>query len=115
MTRQRAQLWMLGLLPLLVMRLLLPTGVMPAHSSHGFALVLCSSSHQHPAPDQGHARADTLCAFAAAGAAAPAGAPDQAPLFAIRAALLSLSGVLQCPLQGGLARSQTARGPPSFS
>jgi hypothetical protein len=115
MTRQRAQLWMLGLLPLLVVRLLLPTGVMPAHGTHGFALVLCSSSHLHPAPDQGHERADTLCAFAAAAAAAPAGTPDQPLLLSTRAAPAPLPRVLQCPLQGGLARSQTARGPPSFS
>jgi hypothetical protein len=115
MTRQRAQLWMLGLLPLLVVRLLLPIGVMPAHGTHGFALVLCSSSHLHPAPDQGHARADTLCPFAAAAAAAPAGTPDHPLLVVTRAALAPLPRVLQCPLQGGLARSQSARGPPSFS
>src|ERR1700684_1089470 len=87
MTRQRAQLWMLGLLPLLVVRLLLPTGVMPARGTHGLALVLCGSSPLRRAPEQGHSRADTLCPFAAAAAAAPAGVPDQPPLVTTRSAL----------------------------
>jgi len=115
MTRQRAQLWMLGLLPLLVVRLLLPTGVMPARSTHGLALVLCGSSHLRPAPEQGHSHADTLCPFAAAGAAAPTGAPEQPPLLAGRSALAPAAGAPQCPVHSAVARSQSARGPPSFS
>jgi hypothetical protein len=115
MTRQRAQLWMLGLLPLLVVRLLLPTGVMPARGSHGLALVLCGTSHLRPAPEQRHSHADTTCPFAAAAAAAPTGTPDQPALLDTRSALAPLAGAAQCPLHSAVARSQTARGPPSFS
>jgi hypothetical protein len=106
---------MLGLLPLLVVRLLLPTGVMPARGTHGLALVLCGSSHLRPAPEQGHSHADTLCSFAAAAAAAPAGVPDQPPLVTTRSALAPLAGAAQCAVHSAVARSQSARGPPSFS
>jgi hypothetical protein len=115
MTRRRAEFWMLWLLPLLVMRLLLPTGVMPARSTHGFALVLCSEQHPQSAPQPGHAHAETLCPFAAAASAAP-------PQAAIQPALpLALSGQAQIPCsaqcrgQSGTVRTQLARAPPSFS
>jgi hypothetical protein len=115
MTRQRAQLWMLGLLPLLVVRLLLPTGVMPARGSHGLALVLCGSTHLRPAPEQRHSHADTPCPFAAAAVAAPTDTPAQPALLATRSALAQLAISAQCPLHSAVARSQTARGPPSYS
>jgi hypothetical protein len=115
MTRQRVQLWMLGLLPLLVVRLLLPTGVMPTRGSHGLALVLCGSSHLRPAPERRHSHADTPCPFAAAAAAAPTDTPDHPPLLTSRAVLAALAGAAQCPLHSVVARSQSARGPPSFS
>jgi hypothetical protein len=42
MIRRSALVWMRTLLPLLVLRLLLPTGLMLAPGEHGVALVLCS-------------------------------------------------------------------------
>ena len=114
MIRRRAEFWMLWLLPLLVMRLLLPTGVMPARSTHGFALVLCSMQHLRSAPEQAHSHPDAPCAFAAA--ATPA--PPATPILPARAATLLTrappAGKAQCTGQTGAARSQSARGPPSF-
>lgn len=106
---------MLWLLPLLVTRLLLPTGVMPARSTHGFALVLCSVQHLRSAPQPGHAHAETLCPFAAAASAAPPSALVQPPQ------PLALSGhsqptcTAQCSGRSGTVRTQLARAPPSFS
>ena len=106
---------MLWLLPLLVMRLLLPTGVMPARSTHGFALVLCSAQHLRSAPQSGQAHAGALCPFAAAASAAP-------PAVQVRSALppaLSRQSLIactaQCSGQSGTPRSQLARAPPSSS
>lgn len=83
MTRRSAQLWMRSLLPLLVLRLLLPTGVMPVASAHGIALVPCGMDlgpMAMPGPmDMQHAM-DMRGSMAMddAGAAAPAApAPDQ--------------------------------------
>jgi hypothetical protein len=106
---------MLWLLPLLVMRLLLPTGVMPARSSHGFALVLCSVQHLRSAPQPGHAHAEALCPFAAAASAAPPAAPIQlaSPLALARQSQIACSA--QCSGQSRIVRSQLARAPPSFS
>src|SRR5580698_8402443 len=108
MTRRRAEFWMLWLLPLLVMRLLLPTGVMPARSTHGFALVLCSVQHPQSAPQPGHAHAEVVCPFAAAATTAP-------PCAAMQPALpMALSGTsqtactAQCSGQSGTPRSQFA-------
>jgi hypothetical protein len=115
MTRRRAEFWILWLLPLLVMRQLLPTGVMPARGTHGVALVLCSSQHLRSAPDQGHAHADAPCPFAAAATgAAPAADLNQARVDCrLSLAPLALEG--QCRGLTGSARSQRARAPPSFS
>jgi hypothetical protein len=117
MSRRRAEFWMLWLLPLLVMRLLLPTGVMPARSTHGVALVLCSIQHLRSAPDQGHApaHADALCPFAAAATPAP---PATLILPAPAGSLSTLSPLAceaQCSGKTGAPRSQLARAPPSFS
>lgn len=114
MTRRRAEFWLLWLLPLLVMRLLLPTGVMPARGDHGFALILCSPQHQHAAPDSGRAHADAPCPFAAAATVAPPASVQRAPY-----ALTGRSTLILPPAPrtapAVLARSQRARAPPSFS
>jgi hypothetical protein len=115
MTRRRAEFWMLWLLPLLVMRLLLPTGVMPARSNHGFALVLCSVQHLRSAPQPGQAHADTLCPFAAAASAAPPSAQVQPPLPLMLSRQLQVACTAQCNAQSGTVRTQLARAPPSFS
>src|SRR5579863_1497387 len=115
MTRRRAELWMLWLLPLLMMRLLLPTGVMPARSSHGFALVLCSVQHLRSAPQPGHAHAETPCPFAAAASAAPPTAQLQPPLPLTLARQLQIACTGQCSAQSGTVRTQLARAPPSLS
>jgi hypothetical protein len=115
MTRHRAQLWMLWLLPLLVMRLLLPTGVMPARSAHGVALVLCSWQHHQSAPDRNHSHVDALCPFAAAATAAPPAAPILPVVAATRSTRAPRAGEAQCAGQTGAIRSQSARAPPSFS
>jgi hypothetical protein len=115
MTRRRAEFWMLWLLPLLVMRLLLPTGVMPARSTHGVALVLCSIQHLRSAPESGHAHAEPLCPFAAAASAAP---PSALIGPALPDALSNQSPMVceaQCTGQSGAPRTQLARAPPSFS
>ncbi|MFI4868229.1 MAG: hypothetical protein ACHQDD_02615 [Steroidobacterales bacterium] len=115
MSRRRAEFWMLWLLPLLAMRLLLPSGVMPAHSPHGFALVLCSSQHLRSAPDPGHAHAEALCPFAAAATPAPPASLMQAAVAAAPSSLAPLTCQAQCSGHSGAARSQFARAPPSFS
>jgi hypothetical protein len=115
MTRRRAEFWMLWLLPLLVMRLLLPTGVMPARSTHGFALVLCSVQHLRSAPQPGHAHAESLCPFAAAASAAPPSAPIQPALPLALPGQSLIACTSQCNGQSGTPRSQLARAPPSFS
>lgn len=106
---------MLWLLPLLVMRLLLPTGVMPARSTHGLALVLCSVQHPQSAPQPGHAHAEALCPFAAAASAAPPQAAIQPALPLALERQLPIAGGAQCSGQSGTLRSQLARAPPSFS
>src|SRR5579863_5324515 len=115
MTRRRAEFWMLWLLPLLLMRLLLPTGVMPARSTHGFALVLCSVQHLQSAPQPGHAHAETLCPFAAAASVAPPSAAMQPALPLALSGASQIAGSSQCSGQSGALRSQLARAPPSFS
>jgi hypothetical protein len=114
MTRRNAQFWMLWLLPLLVTRLLLPTGVMPARSAHGVALVLCSWQHHRSAPDQSHSHAEAPCPFAAA-AAAPTATSVLAALASTLSTLAPSTGTAQCTGHTGAARSQRARAPPSFS
>src|ERR1700680_2570539 len=115
MTRRRAEFWMLWLLPLLVMRLLLPTGVMPARSTHGFALVLCSMQHLRSAPEQDHARADALCPFAAAATLAPPSALILPALADTLSSFSPLAGEAQCSGKFGAPRTQLARAPASFS
>jgi hypothetical protein len=115
MTRHHAQLWMLWLLPLLLTRLLLPTGVMPARSAHGVALVLCSWQHHRSAPDQNHSHADAPCPFAAAATAAAPATPILPGLAGTLSTLAPSAGEAQCFGQTGAARSQSARAPPSFS
>jgi hypothetical protein len=115
MTRRRAEFWMLWLLPLLVMRLLLPTGVMPARSSHGLALVLCSVQHLRSAPQPGHARIEALCPFAAAASAAPPSALILPALTPVPSRQSLIACTAQCNGQSGTPRSQLARAPPSFS
>jgi hypothetical protein len=114
MTRRRAEFWLLWLIPLLVMRLLLPTGVMPARGDHGFALILCTVQHPHAAPDAGRAHADAPCPFAAAATVAPPASAQLAPcaLTVSRALILAPA---PCAARSVLARSQRARAPPSFS
>ncbi|MGH8231921.1 MAG: hypothetical protein ACRESY_08885 [Steroidobacteraceae bacterium] len=114
MTRRRAEFWLLGLLPLLVMRLLLPTGVMPARGDHGFALILCGVQHQHAGPDSGRAHADTPCPFAAAATVAPPASVQLSPCVPAATSTLILAPA-PCSAQSVLARSQRARAPPSFS
>lgn len=106
---------MLWLLPLLVMRLLLPTGVMPARSTHGVALVLCSVQHLRSAPQPGHAHAEALCPFAAAATAAPPAALLQPALAAALSGQSPIACEAQCSGQSGTPRTQLARAPPSFS
>ena len=115
MNRHNAQLWVLWLLPLLVTRLLLPTGVMPARSAHGVALVLCGWQHHRSAPDQDHSHADAPCPFAAAATAAPPATPILPVLAGTLSTLAPSAGEAQCAGQTGAARSQRARAPPSFS
>ena len=107
-------MWMLWLLPLLMMRPLLPTGVMPARSTDGVALVLCGLQHLRSAPEQAHSHADAPCAFAAAATPAPPATPILAALAATLLTRAPPAGKAQCTGQTGAARSQTARGPPSF-
>jgi|SRR5450631_3928563 hypothetical protein len=115
MNRHNAQLWVLWLLPLLVTRLLLPTGVMPERSAHGVALVLCSWQHHQSAPDQNHSHADAPCPFAAAASATPAATPMVPVLAGTLSTLAPSADEAQCAGQTGAARSQRARAPPSFS
>jgi hypothetical protein len=112
MSRRRAELWMLGLLPLLVVRLLLPTGVMPARGTHGLALVLCSAQHARSAPDTGHVHADALCPFAAAGTPAPPASPMPPAVAPSPSSLWPLARQARCSGPSGAPRSQLARAPP---
>lgn len=108
-------MWMLWLLPLLVVRLLLPTGVMPARGEHGMALVLCSYQHLRSAPQRDHSHTDAPCPFAAAATSAP---PAALRLPAPAATLVIVAppgAAAQWTVQSGALRSQSARGPPSFS
>ncbi|HEY1724440.1 MAG TPA: hypothetical protein VGF89_03380 [Steroidobacteraceae bacterium] len=114
MTRCRAEFWLLWLLPLLVMRLLLPTGVMPARGDHGFALILCSVEHPHAAPDSGRAHADAPCPFAAAATLAPPASVALTPCVLWSGSELVLAPA-PCSASSVLTRSQQARAPPSFS
>jgi hypothetical protein len=91
MNRRAASLWMRTLLPLLVLRLLLPTGLMLAPGEHGVALVLCSmdaammraagaeapASAQSPMPGMDMSRMD-MSAMSMDAAAAPAHATSPA-------------------------------------
>jgi hypothetical protein len=115
MTRRRAEFWMLWLLPLLVMRLLLPTGVMPARSGHGFALVLCSVQHLRSAPQPGQAHTKMLCPLEATQDAASSSALIQPPLPLVLSRQLPVACTAQCSTQSGTVRTQLARAPPPFS
>src|ERR1700681_29031 len=114
MRGRRAQLWMLWLLPLLMMRLLLPTGVMPARSTDGVALVLCGLQHLRSAPEQAQSHADAPCAFAAAATPAPPATPILPALGARLLTRAPAGGGAECAGQTEAARSKTARVPPSF-
>jgi hypothetical protein len=114
MTRRCAEFWMLWLLPLLVMRLLLPTGVMPARSSHGVALVLCRPQPIRSAPAAGHTHAEALCPFASAAPPAPPATLVRSALAATPSDHPSAARQAQCSGQSGAPRSQLVRAPPSF-
>lgn len=122
---RRHEYWTIALLPLLVMRLLLPSGVMPAYGTHGVGLVLCSSAHlqrlsvkdsERLAPNQRHTHSDLLCPFAAAAAPAPIitltspPAPPDTPLN-----ISSRPRDPQRTVISGPRRSQLTRAPPSYS
>lgn len=117
MTRRQAQLWTVWLLPLLVVRLLLPSGVMPAHGAHGASLVMCRAQFGAPllpASSGGHTdptHADHSCPFfAAAALAAPTTQLSAlSPLLLVVAvALLALRRINP----SGPIRSQRSRAPP---
>lgn len=115
---------MLWLLPLLLLRLLLPTGVMPADAAGHASLALCSEGLPQPAavpdreqrqPRPGGSHADSLCPFAAAAALAPPSAPSPpAPRIAASDAP-SRGSQAQRTARSGPRRSQLSRAPPSLS
>lgn len=122
MTRRRAENWIVWLLPLLMLRLLLPVGVMPAAGPQGTGFVLCTAQFgvnaaaaNHTAPIRGSSHADSLCPFAAAAAGAPT--PSVRPMAARGVAVIlpELSIVAGMPSASGPVRSQTSRAPPQLS
>ena len=102
---------MLWLLPLLLMRLLLPSGVMPARASLGFALVLCSAQHAPSTPDPGRGHADALCPFAAAATPAPPASLMPAAIAAMRSSLALLACHARGSGQGGVGAQPARSGP----
>jgi hypothetical protein len=125
MHRRHAEYWTIALLPLLVMRLLLPTGVMPAYGTHGVGLVLCSLAHLQQLPAKGSERlpsnqrgahSDPLCPFATAAAPAPIVTLNSSPEPPdTRFNLSSGSRDTQRTTIFGPHRSQLTRAPPSYS
>jgi len=126
MSPRRAESWMLWLLPLLVLRLLLPTGVMPGQEPRGAAFVLCSTRVLQPASPastaaqrdssrSGSTHAEALCPFAAAATlAAPStwALQQRPPLLQDRVVEWPKA---QCTAPSGPPRSQLSRAPPLLS
>jgi hypothetical protein len=123
--RRRARNLLHWLLPLLVLRLLLPLGVMPGVAHGAPALVLCSlysaASPHAGAPDVGggsgphdHA-AQTSCPFAAAAHVAPVLAFEPVQ-FTFAAVLITADAKTGRALALiGPPRSHLSRAPPAFS
>ena len=120
MTRRRLQFTIHWLLPLLVLRLMLPSGIMPAYELQGIKLVFCSGLVQLPQDDLGHsgqpssAHSDVLCPFAAA--AAPAPLPEK---FGVSLALAAAGPGAPLSIRSHSSevplRHTAPRGPPSFA
>ena len=121
MTRRRLQFTIHWLLPLLVLRLMLPSGIMPAYDLQGMKLVFCSGLVQQPQDDAGHsgspasAHADVLCPFAAAAAPAPPPVPVLTELRLSVAISPVARQLFFAVVQPGPRRIQTPRGPPALS
>jgi hypothetical protein len=121
MSHRRAEKYFLFALPLIVLRLLLPAGLMPTAEISGPALELCSPEKvgQSPgnprAPEQGGSHNDGLCPFAAAAAMAPAHAAVIQVSPGVGLALAPCSFNAQCVAQSGPLRTQRSRAPPSNS
>jgi hypothetical protein len=122
MTQQRARTLAHWLLPLLVLRLLLPLGVMPGVAHGAAALVLCSLHLDAPAAaqpgthDPGHPEAQTdHCPFGAAAHLAPftALAPLRFAFAEVRITVDAETGRALALL--GPPRAQLSRAPPAFS
>ncbi len=126
MSRRRTESWMLWLLPLFVLRLLLPTGVMPGQEPRGAALVLCSTRVLQPASSAstaserhssrpGSTHAEALCPFAAAATlAAPSTWALQQPSPLLQDRVVQCPNA-QCTAPSGPPRSQLSRAPPLLS
>jgi len=138
MTHRRAKSWLIWLLPLLVLRLLLPSGVMPAYGSQGTTrLVLCSLdlvqtkqsigsltsiglrsdtvAGDHAPAHQKGPHTSSLCPFAAAATPAPGYTVSLRVLPATSVLLILSASQSQRATRSGPVRSQLSRAPPSFS
>jgi hypothetical protein len=122
MRRRRTEIWMTWALPLIVLRLLLPAGVMPTASAFGPTLSICSASNlgrsspQSPdAPRQGGSHDDMVCPFAAAATAAPANTTSV--MLPVRTGYFvdHFAPSTQRIAQAGPLRTQRSRAPPTNS
>jgi hypothetical protein len=121
--RRRARPLLAAILPVLVLRALIPFGFMPVAGSGGPAMALCPGAeamgaapfgHQHHGTGSPGGSAHALCAFAAS--AAPAVAPV-APAMPLAAACLNCAVQTNgCSIRlPSILRTQYARAPPSVA
>jgi hypothetical protein len=126
MTSQRKFKLTWLLLPLFVLRGLVPAGFMIDTSSNGLSMVICSGGvyktvmvdHGDQAPVTDHGQqtqhGDSICPFAAAATGAPP-SNDVPMLFGVSVGGAAISHVDQFHSSFGPSRTQQSRAPPSFS
>jgi hypothetical protein len=118
MSRRRALSLLWVLLPLMVARVMLPSGYMPVDGMHGLRLVLCSGVVLPPADDAPQPAGQHAGEFSCPFAQAPAFAP---PFEFARVAAAPLVSAAPSPLTprsaapSGPPRLDRARGPPLHS
>ena len=118
-SRRKVRGWIALLLPLMLLRAVLPPGYMPVANDGGLRIVMCSvglqlNSDAGANGDHGQAADDGSCLFAHAAAFAPPSVAPCCPL-APSSRSFDLLPTAELPPATGPPRATGARAPPTFS
>jgi hypothetical protein len=122
--RARSRPLLAAILPVLLLRALIPFGFMPVAGTGGPAMELCPGAvamtgapfghHHHQGAGSPDGAAHALCVFAASAAPAVAPVAPAAPLAATNVSYPGQTGA-DCIRLPSILRAQSARAPPSLT